>query len=171
MTHDENFARRLRAQAATVAPRIDVGTERVVPRARRRRAAVRGLSTVALTAVVAGGGWMGAQAWTDPPVDNPPAVDGRDNDRERPPSPIAVSEEKAAAFYDELVAAGECLARLGYAVPAPPSRPASIDSMLHGDGIIDPLWDPYEPLFLGEVSRAEMDEAMAECPAPRWGVD
>ena len=39
---EERYAQRLRERVEAVAPRIDVDLERVVPRARRRRAVVRG---------------------------------------------------------------------------------------------------------------------------------
>lgn len=80
MDHDEAFARTLRDRLDRAQPQIDVDTARVVPRARRRRAAVRGATTLAMVAAVAGVGWAGG-AWspghaTDvlPAVTAPPPV-------------------------------------------------------------------------------------------------
>lgn len=171
MITDEELARRLRVHVTTVAPTIEVGTARVIPRARRRRMAARSLGAVAMTAVLGGGGWIALQPWTAQPA-TPPAAGTGVGPITSPGTSSAgldISEENASAYYDDLLAAGECLAELGYQVPEPPSRPASITSMLGGDGIIDPLWDPYETLFVGEVNRADVEAALAECPQPRWG--
>ncbi|HQY34416.1 MAG TPA: hypothetical protein PLS68_10660 [Actinotalea sp.] len=65
MGHDEDFAQALRDRAHAVAPHIAVDTGRVVPRARRRRAVARGAGSLALAAVMAGGGWVAqAQPWS-----------------------------------------------------------------------------------------------------------
>ncbi|WP_024285474.1 hypothetical protein [Cellulomonas sp. KRMCY2] len=77
MGTDEDFARTLRMRLDAVAPRLDVDTTRVVPRARRRRAVVRGLGTFALAAVVAGGGWAAqARPWSSWAAAPPAALVG-----------------------------------------------------------------------------------------------
>lgn len=58
MTDDEQFAESLRARVTRVAPRIDVDVTRVVPAARRRRAARAGGVTLALALALAGGAWV-----------------------------------------------------------------------------------------------------------------
>lgn len=58
MNPDEQFAESLRAQVTRVAPRIDVDVTRVVPAARRRRAARAGGVTVALALALGGGAWV-----------------------------------------------------------------------------------------------------------------
>ncbi|MGN8244797.1 hypothetical protein ACTHAM_001904 [Cellulomonas soli] len=58
MDHDEDFARLLRDRLDDIAPRIDVDTTRVVPRARRHRTRVRSVGAVAVVAALAGGGWL-----------------------------------------------------------------------------------------------------------------
>ncbi|GAA2238377.1 hypothetical protein GCM10010413_44450 [Promicromonospora sukumoe] len=60
MTDDEQFAENLRARVTRVAPRIDVDVTRVVPAARRRRAARAGGVTLALGLALAGGAWVAA---------------------------------------------------------------------------------------------------------------
>lgn len=96
--HDDEFARVLRDRLDAAAPRVHVHTERVLPRAHRRRAVVRSLTaTAALTAVVAGGAWAAdARPWGEQgPVG--PAVTGQ-TDPTRPdptvtdpaPAPSAV---------------------------------------------------------------------------------
>jgi hypothetical protein len=57
MNDDEQFAASLRTQAAQVAPKIDVDVTRVVPAARRRRAARVGGVTLALGLTLGGGAW------------------------------------------------------------------------------------------------------------------
>ncbi|WP_285101679.1 PASTA domain-containing protein [Promicromonospora sp. MEB111] len=57
MNPDEQFAESLRAQVTRVAPRIDVDVTRVVPAARRRRAARAGGVTLALGLALGGGAW------------------------------------------------------------------------------------------------------------------
>lgn len=83
---------------------------------------------------------------------------------------LVISRENAERFYDRLVEAGSCLQSLGFSVPEPPSRDASVESMTSGNGIIDPLWDPYEPLFIGAVDSVAAAKAMVDCPAPEWGA-
>ncbi|MFD6446570.1 PASTA domain-containing protein [Promicromonospora sp. NPDC060204] len=58
MNPDEQFAESLRAQVTRVAPRIDVDVTRVVPAARRRRAARAGGITLALALALGGGAWV-----------------------------------------------------------------------------------------------------------------
>lgn len=60
MNPDEQFAESLRAQVTRVAPRIDVDVTRVVPAARRRRAARTGGVTLALALALGGGAWAAA---------------------------------------------------------------------------------------------------------------
>ena len=62
MNNDERFAANLRTQAARVAPKIDVDLTRVVPAARRRRAARVGGVTLAMGLVLAGGAWAATSA-------------------------------------------------------------------------------------------------------------
>jgi hypothetical protein len=66
MNDDEMFARELRDQVDRVAPSIDVNTDAVVPRARRRRTrrvAATGVASALTVALV--GGWAAtAQPWT-----------------------------------------------------------------------------------------------------------
>lgn len=83
---------------------------------------------------------------------------------------LVISRENAELYYDRLVDAGECLDSLGFSVPEPPSREASVESMIGGNGGIDPLWDPYEPLHVGDVDRVAAAKAMVECPRPEWGA-
>ena len=68
---EERYAQRLRERVEAVAPRVDVDLERVVPRARRRRAVVRGGVGATTLALVLAAGW-GAGAAFD--VVRPPAV-------------------------------------------------------------------------------------------------
>ena len=72
------------------------------------------------------------------------------------------TRDVAEDFYDDLVASGECLKELGYSVPEPPSKQASVDSMLDGD-IIDPLWDPYSKI----AGSGVWEDALEECPQPQ----
>ncbi|MFD7021528.1 PASTA domain-containing protein [Promicromonospora sukumoe] len=58
MNPDEQFAETLRRQVTRVAPRIDVDVTRVVPAARRRRAARAGGVTLALGLALGGGAWV-----------------------------------------------------------------------------------------------------------------
>ncbi|WP_160158445.1 hypothetical protein [Cellulomonas sp. SLBN-39] len=88
----------------------------------------------------------------------------------RNPLEIVKSRESAEAFYDALVATSDCVAALGYDVDEPPSREASVESMLSGS-IIDPLWSPYGALFTGTgIARDELERVYSECPEPQWGV-
>lgn len=87
-----------------------------------------------------------------------------------PPTVIEVSQERAEAYYDALVEAGECLAAHGVDVPAPPSRQASVESMLSGGGVIDPLWDPYATLHEQGLTSTKVADAEQHCPRPEWGV-
>jgi hypothetical protein len=66
MSTDEDFVQHLRARADAAAPAVDVRTDRVVPRARRRRAWTRtaGTGAVALIAVT---GVVVGQSWADAP--------------------------------------------------------------------------------------------------------
>ncbi len=65
MDQDEDFARTLRGRFDSAMPRIDVDTTQVVPRARRRRATARSAGALALTVVLAGGGWaVQARSWS-----------------------------------------------------------------------------------------------------------
>ncbi|GAA4713470.1 PASTA domain-containing protein [Promicromonospora umidemergens] len=57
MNDDERFAENLRAQVNRVAPKISVDATRVVPAARRRRAAQIGGVTLAMGLVLGGGAW------------------------------------------------------------------------------------------------------------------
>lgn len=57
MNEDEQFAAGLRAQVTQVAPKIDVDVTRVVPAARRRRAARVGGVTLAMGLALGGGAW------------------------------------------------------------------------------------------------------------------
>jgi hypothetical protein len=57
MNNDEQFAESLRAQVTRVAPMIHVDVTRVVPAARRRRAARVGGVAMALALVLGGGAW------------------------------------------------------------------------------------------------------------------
>lgn len=57
MNDDEQFAASLRTQVTQVAPKIDVDVTRVVPAARRRRAARVGGVTLALGLALGGGAW------------------------------------------------------------------------------------------------------------------
>ncbi|UZN02085.1 hypothetical protein [Cellulomonas sp. S1-8] len=56
-TTDEQYAQTLRARVEAVAPSIDVEVDRVVPRARRRRAVARGGLTATSLVLVLGAGW------------------------------------------------------------------------------------------------------------------
>jgi hypothetical protein len=58
MNDDEQFAASLRAQVTQVAPKIDVDVTRVVPAARRRRAARVGGVTLAMGLALGGGAWV-----------------------------------------------------------------------------------------------------------------
>lgn len=61
----EDDAQDLLARLDAVVPRIDVRTSRVIPRARRRRAVRRSVTTLVLAGVVAGTGWVAqAQPWS-----------------------------------------------------------------------------------------------------------
>ena len=114
MGHDEDFARTLRHRLDSVAPIIDVQTARVVPRARRRRAAGRGMATLALAGVVAGGGWAAqAMPWNGSEPTGPAMTDVADApapsaeptqtaDPERgvaPSEPAAVEGDVPAGWY------------------------------------------------------------------------
>ena len=57
MNDDERFAQNLRAQVNRVAPKISVDATRVVPAARRRRAAQVGGVTLAMGLALGGGAW------------------------------------------------------------------------------------------------------------------
>ena len=57
MNNDEQFAQSLRTQVTRVAPQIDVDLTRVVPAARRRRAARVGGLTLAMGLALGGGAW------------------------------------------------------------------------------------------------------------------
>ncbi|MGI5188839.1 PASTA domain-containing protein [Promicromonospora sp. CA-289599] len=65
MNDDEQFAASLRTQVTQVAPKIDVDVTRVVPAARRRRAARVGGATLALGLALGGGAW--AATTMEPP--------------------------------------------------------------------------------------------------------
>lgn len=65
MNDDEQFAQSLRTQATRVAPQIDVDVTRVVPAARRRRAARVGGVTLAMGLALGGGAW--AATTMEPP--------------------------------------------------------------------------------------------------------
>ncbi|MFD6140300.1 PASTA domain-containing protein [Promicromonospora sp. NPDC060271] len=65
MNDDEQFAQSLRTQAARVAPQIDVDVTRIVPAARRRRAAQVGGVTLAMGLALGGGAW--AATTMEPP--------------------------------------------------------------------------------------------------------
>ncbi|MBX9245031.1 hypothetical protein ICW40_09440 [Actinotalea ferrariae] len=83
MDHDEEFARTLRDRLDRAQPQIDVDVARVLPRARRRRAAVRGVTTLAMVAAFGGVGWA-VGAWSPShATDVPPAV--------TEPAPVATS--------------------------------------------------------------------------------
>ncbi|WP_275002267.1 PASTA domain-containing protein [Promicromonospora iranensis] len=58
MNNDEQFAANLRTQVSQVAPKIDVDVARVVPAARRRRAARVGGVTLAMGLALGGGAWV-----------------------------------------------------------------------------------------------------------------
>lgn len=64
---DEQFAQALRARVDAVAPPVDVELHRVLPRARRRRATLRGTVTTATLVVVLGAGWGARSALVDSP--------------------------------------------------------------------------------------------------------
>lgn len=81
MNNDERFAANLRTQAARVAPKIDVDLTRVVPAARRRRAARVGGVTLAMGLVLAGGAWAATSATS------PSALPGGSTTVEVEPSP------------------------------------------------------------------------------------
>ena len=61
MSEEEMFARSLRDRVDAVVPRVDVELDRVIPRARRRRA-VRSVASGAVAAVLVGAGWVGVAA-------------------------------------------------------------------------------------------------------------
>ncbi|HEY0187777.1 MAG TPA: hypothetical protein VGC67_09840 [Cellulomonas sp.] len=70
MSTDDDFARDLRARLDDALPPLPVRTDRVRPRARRRRAVTRSaqvtgaVGAMALVAVTAAGAWGGAAPWT-----------------------------------------------------------------------------------------------------------
>lgn len=57
-TTDEDYARVLRARVEAVLPALDVDVHHVVPRARRRRRAVRGAGVTGVLVVALGAGWL-----------------------------------------------------------------------------------------------------------------
>lgn len=62
---DDDFARALRDRLDAVAPRFEIDTTRVVPRARRHRTTVRSVGVAAsVVALVAGGWFADARPWT-----------------------------------------------------------------------------------------------------------
>ncbi|MCC2320346.1 hypothetical protein [Cellulomonas xiejunii] len=61
-TQDERYAQVLRERAAAVVPAVEVDVDRVVPRARRRRAVVRGGFTAGTLALVLGVGSLAGSA-------------------------------------------------------------------------------------------------------------
>jgi hypothetical protein len=66
MSTDDDFVQHLRARADAATPPVDVRTDRVVPRARRRRAWTRAAGTGAV-ALVAVTGVVVGQSWADAP--------------------------------------------------------------------------------------------------------
>lgn len=80
--------------------------------------------------------------------------------------PWSLTEAEAAAYFDALVAAAECLRdELGYDIPEPPSRQAAIEEIMTPP--IDLGWDPYAGPILGATSGDEYEVIFATCPQPQ----
>lgn len=100
MSADEVYADRLRARVDQVVPTVAVDVDRVVPRARRRRAVLRGGAAALTVAVLVGAGWgAGAVLGAVPgPGLAPAGPSGSPTAGEPVPSvPAQVPSEPAAA--------------------------------------------------------------------------
>jgi hypothetical protein len=102
MNDDEQFAASLRTQVTQVAPRIDVDVTRVVPAARRRRAARVGGATLALGLALGGGAW--AATTMEPPGT---ALPGGSTTMEVEPSPEPSGPPITSSAGDRLTDEGE----------------------------------------------------------------
>lgn len=80
--------------------------------------------------------------------------------------PPEMDRQEAGQFYDALVETGLCLSDLGYTVPEPASRQATVDALMNGEL---PSWDPYDQVFTNVTSTSELDRAYEACPPP-YGV-
>jgi hypothetical protein len=75
---------------------------------------------------------------------------------------LSVTPEMAGHFYDRLVAAAECLRRLGYDISDPPSRQSYVETLVGG---ALPDWTPYYEL-MELAGPVEFQQAQAACPQP-----
>ncbi|WP_415298027.1 hypothetical protein [Cellulosimicrobium sp. SJTW-1] len=73
-TDDETFVRALRARVDTLAPRIDVDTDRVLPTARRRRRRRRTVVSGLCALAVVVGGVGAASYWSEPSPTHPSQI-------------------------------------------------------------------------------------------------
>jgi hypothetical protein len=79
--------------------------------------------------------------------------------------PWTLTETEAAAYFDALVAAAECLRdEFGYDIPEPPSRQSAIEEIMVPP--IDLGWDPYAGPMLGATTGEELEAIFTTCPRP-----
>lgn len=79
MTTDERYAEQLRARVDEAIPPLDVAVDHVLPRARRRRRAMRGLGAATTLVVVLGSGWAVTEGlWLDGAAVQPAGPDVTD---------------------------------------------------------------------------------------------
>lgn len=127
MNNDDQFAESLRTQVTRVAPTIDVDVTRVVPAARRRRAARVGGLTLAMGLVLGGGAWAATTAAPpsalpggsttmavepSPAPSGPPATSSEgdrltDQSDNMPAGPVVPPEGWRDAAYFHVVSQGE----------------------------------------------------------------
>ncbi|MFI2487140.1 PASTA domain-containing protein [Promicromonospora kroppenstedtii] len=112
MNDEEQFAESLRTQVTRVAPRIDVDVTRVVPAARRRRAARAGGVTLTLALALGGGAW--AATTLEPPGTTVP---GGSMTMEVEPSPAPSGPPVTSSEGDRL---GDSTDNLPYGPVIPP---------------------------------------------------
>lgn len=145
MNTDEQFAESLRTQVTQVAPRIDVDVTRVVPAARRRRAAQIGGVTLAMGLALGGG------AWAATTLDSP-ALPGGATTMAVEPSPEPSGPPETSGEGDPL--------------SEDPSYPPI-------DGVVVPPKDWREATYFHVVSRktTEMSEDASPLGVERWYGD
>ena len=100
MNNDEQFAASLRTQVTRVAPKIDVDVTRVVPAARRRRAARVGGLTLAMGLALGGGAWAATTLES-------PALPGGTTTMQVEPSPSPTGPPGTSSEGDRLTDEGE----------------------------------------------------------------
>jgi hypothetical protein len=74
-----------------------------------------------------------------------------------------VSLTQAEAFYQALIAGGQCLSDLGFSVSEPPSMQELIDDILD---LPWGIWHPWADLFWGDSPATGLLLAFEKCPVP-----